>query len=64
MNQILRDAVREAEGLSDDEQEELGRALKRLMLRKQIDGELAAAEKRGGRTSHDDFMAELKQRYG
>ena len=64
MNQVLRDAVHEAENLPDDEQEELGRALKRLMLRRQIDAELAAAQLRGGRTPHAEFMAELKARCG
>jgi hypothetical protein len=64
MNQILNDAIKAAERLSEDDQEELGRALMRMALRKEIDADLARAEARGGRTPHAAFMAELKERYG
>jgi hypothetical protein len=64
MNQTLQKAIREVEALPEAEQEELGRALMEMALRKKIDAKLAAAEARGGSTQHDDFMAELRARYG
>lgn len=64
MNQMLQDAIRETEALPEAEQEELGRALMRMALRKKIDAKLAEAELRGGATSHEEFMAELRARYG
>lgn len=64
MNQTLKNAIREAEALPEAEQEELGRALMEMAVRKKIDAKLAAAEARGGSTPHDEFMAELKARYG
>ena len=64
MNQTLKNAIREAEALPDAEQEELGRALMDMALRKKIDAMLAEAEAEGGSTPHDEFMAELRARYG
>ena len=64
MNQTLKNAIRQAEELPESEQEELGRALMDMALRKKIDARLAAAEARGGSTPHDEFMAELRARYG
>jgi len=64
MNQTLKNAIREVEALPENEQEELGRALMNMALRKKIDAELATAEARGGSTRHDEFMAELRSRYG
>ena len=64
MNQTLKNAIREVEALPDAEQEELGRALLNMALRKKIDAKLAASEARGGSTPHDEFMAELRAKYG
>jgi len=64
MNQTLKDAIREVEALPEAEQEELAQALLAMAARKRIDAKLAAAEAWGGRTSHADFMAELRSRYG
>lgn len=63
MNQTLRDAIREAEALPDEEQEELGRALMKLAERKKIDAKLAAAEARGGSIAHKEVMARLRAKY-
>jgi hypothetical protein len=43
MNQTLKKAIREVEALPEDEQEELGRALLDMALRKKIDARLEAA---------------------
>ena len=64
MNQTLKNAIREVEALPEDEQEELGRALMDMALRKKIDARLEAAVKRGGSTPQDEFFAELRARYG
>jgi hypothetical protein len=64
MNQTLKNAIREVEALPEAEQEELGRALLNMALRKKIDAKLAASEARGGSTPHDEFMAELRAKYG
>ncbi|WP_163270124.1 hypothetical protein [Chelativorans alearense] len=64
MNQTLKDALREVEALPEEEQEELARALLKMAVRKRIDAKLAAAKARGGATPHDEFMAELRARYG
>ncbi|MGY6707494.1 MAG: hypothetical protein ACXIVF_04125 [Rhizobiaceae bacterium] len=64
MNQTLKDAIREVEALPEAEQEELAQALLAMAMRKKIDARLAAAEARGGRTPHAEFMAELRARYG
>ena len=64
MNQALRKAIQEAEGLPDAEQEELAHALLTMVARKKINARLAASEARGGETPHDAFMTELRQRYG
>jgi hypothetical protein len=64
MNQTLKDAIRAVEALPEAEQEELAQALMKMAVRKRIDAKLAAAEARGGATSHEEFMAELEARYG
>ncbi|WP_159592923.1 hypothetical protein [Chelativorans xinjiangense] len=64
MNQTLKDALREVEALPEEEQEELAQALLKMAVRKRIDAKLAAAKARGGSTPHDEFMAELRARYG
>jgi hypothetical protein len=64
MNQTLKNAIREAEALPEAEQEELGRALMDMAMRKKIDARLEAAVSRGGSTPHDEFFAELRARYG
>jgi hypothetical protein len=64
MNQTLKDAVREVEALPEAEQEELAREFLKMAVRKRIDAKLAAAEARGGATPHEEFMAELRTRYG
>lgn len=64
MNQTLKNAIREVEALPEAEQEELGRVLLDMALRKKIDARLSAALERGGSTPHDEFMAELRARYG
>jgi len=64
MNQILKDALREIEALPEADQEELAQALMVMAVRKRIDARLAAAEERGGATPHEEFMAELRARYG
>lgn len=64
MNQTLKDAIKEVEALPEEEQEEIAQALLVMAARKRIDARLAAAEARGGQTPHEDFMAELRSRYG
>lgn len=64
MNQTLKKALQEVEALPEADQEELAHALLNMALRKKIDAKLAAAEARGGSTPHDEFMAELRSRYG
>jgi uncharacterized alpha-E superfamily protein len=64
MNQTLKNAIQEVEALPEAEQEELGRALMDMALRKKIDARLEAAVRRGGATPHDEFFAELRARYG
>jgi hypothetical protein len=63
MNQTLKNAIREAEALPEAEQEELGRALMNMALRKKIDAQLAASEARGGEIPHDEVVARLRARY-
>ena len=63
MNQTLRRAIEEVAALPEAEQEELARALLDMAIRKRIDARLAAAEARGGLTSHDEFMAEVRARH-
>ena len=60
MNQTLKDAIREAEALPDDEQAALGRMLMKLAVRKRIDANLAASEARGGSIPHEEVMARLR----
>jgi hypothetical protein len=64
MNQTLKNAIRAAEALPEADQEELGRALMDMALRKKIDAELAAAEARGGAIPHEEVVATLRARYG
>lgn len=64
MNQTLKDALKEVEALPEEEQEELAQALLKMAVRKRINAKLAAAEARGGATPHEEFMAELRARYG
>lgn len=64
MNQTLKDAIREVEALPEEDQEEIAQALLVMAARKRIDAKLAAAEARGGATPHEEFMAELRSRYG
>jgi hypothetical protein len=64
MNQTLKDAIKEVEALPEAEQEELAQALLAMAMRKKIDAKLAAAEARGGKTPHAEFMTELRSRYG
>jgi hypothetical protein len=64
MNQTLKEAIRAVEALPEAEQEELAQKLFHMAERKRIDAKLAAAEARGGETPHEEFMAELRARYG
>ncbi|MEP9370774.1 hypothetical protein [Mesorhizobium sp. KR1-2] len=64
MNQTLRNAIRAAEALSEADQEELGRALMDMALRKKIDAHLAAAEARGGAKPHEEVVPAFRARYG
>jgi hypothetical protein len=64
MNQTLKDAIRAVEALPEAEQEELAQTLLKMAVRKRIDAKLAAAEARGGATPHEEFMTELRARYG
>lgn len=64
MNQTLKNAIRAAEALPEADQEELGRALMDMALRKKIDAHLAAAEARGGATPQEEVVAALRARYG
>ena len=64
MNQTLKDAIKEVEALPEEEQEEIAQALLAMAARKRIEAKLAAAEARGGATPHEEFMAELRSRYG
>lgn len=59
MNQILKRAVTEVEGLPDKEQEELGHALMEMALRKKLDAIFAASEAEGGETPHDEVFDKL-----
>lgn len=63
MNQTLKNAIREVEALPEAEQEELGRALMKMAVRKKIDAELAASEAEGGEMPHDEVVARLRSRY-
>lgn len=63
MNQTLKNAIREAEALPEAEQEELGRALMDMAIRKKIDAKLAAAEARGGSIPHAEVVAQLRAKY-
>ena len=61
MNQTLKNAIREVEALPEAEQEELGRTLLDMALRKKIDARLEAGRKRGAaRCPRMKFMAELR----
>jgi len=64
MNQLLKRAVTETERLPEQDQEELGRALMDMVLRKKLDAELRAAIERGGSIPHDEVMKDLRGRYG
>ena len=64
MNQTLKDAILEAEALPEAEQEELGRALMTMAVRKKIDARLAEAIARGGAVPQDEFFAALRKKYG
>lgn len=64
MNQTLKDAIKEVEALPEAEQQEIAEALLVMAARKRIDAKLAAAEARGGATPHEEFMTELRARYG
>lgn len=64
MNQTLKNAIRAAEALSEADQEELGRALMDMALRKQIEAHLAAAEAHGGAIPHEEVVTALRARYG
>jgi hypothetical protein len=64
MNQILKDAIREIEALPETDQEELGRAIMKMALRKKIDAELAASEAEGGEIPHEEVIAEFRAKYG
>ncbi len=63
MNQTLKKAIREVEALPEDEQEELGRALMKMAVRKKIKAELAASEAEGGEIPHDEVVARIRARY-
>ena len=63
MNQTLKNAIREVEALPEDEQEELGRALMNMAVRKRIDALLAASEARGGEIPHEEVVARIRARY-
>jgi hypothetical protein len=63
MNQTLKEAIQAVEALPESEQEELAQKLLDMAARKRIDAKLAAAEARGGKTPHKEFMAELRARY-
>lgn len=63
MNQMLKDAIREAETLPDDAQEELGRRLMKLAVRKRIDAVLVESEARGGATPHEEVVARIRAQY-
>ena len=63
MNQTLKNAIIEVEALPEAEQEELGRALMNMALRKKIDAILAEAESEGGETPHEQVVARLRARY-
>lgn len=63
MNQTLKNAIREVEALPEAEQEELGRALMTMAIRKKIDAQLAASEARGGEIAHEEVAARIRARY-
>jgi tellurite resistance protein len=60
--QALKDALRKLESLSDSDQEELAKALQRMVLRKRIDAKLTKAKARGGKTPHEEVVAASKRR--
>lgn len=64
MNQTLKHAIEEVEALPEKEQEELGKALLKMAVRKKIEAMLAEAEAEGGEIPHEEYMAELEARYG
>lgn len=63
MNQTLKNAIREVEALPEAEQEELGRVLMKMAVRKRIEADLAASEAQGGEIPHDEVVARLRARY-
>ena len=64
MNKTLKNAIREVEALPEAEQEELGRALMDMAIRKKIDAKLAEAEAEGGEIPAEEVFRNLRQRYG
>lgn len=68
MNKILREALAEAETLSDEAQTALAEQLKRdIELRRRIDAALAEAEhslREQGGSPADAVRAEMRRRYG
>lgn len=68
MNKVLREALAEAETLSDDAQTALAEQLKRdIELRRRIDVALAAAEdslREQGGIPAEAIRAEMRRRYG
>ena len=63
MNQTLKDAHQgKSRPCPEAEQEELAQALLAMAARKRIDAKLAARKPGVARTSHADFMAELRSR--
>lgn len=61
MNQIIKDALKELSGLSDEQQKDIGERLRDLIARAKIDQHLADAERRGGTTPSDRVFAELRR---
>ena len=59
MNNALKDAIREVEGLPEADQEELGQAIRSMTARKRIRAELAASEAEGGEIPNEAVFARL-----
>lgn len=63
MNQFVQKAILELSKLSEEQQEEIALHVLDLTAQKQIDGQLLAAEQRGGLTSSTAFFKSLRQKY-
>ncbi len=63
MNQFVQKAILDLSKLPEEPKEEIALHVLDLTAKKQIDGQLHAAEVRGGRTCSGEYFKELRSRY-